>query len=79
MLRYGLSGYAAFLALLPLALTLFACGPTRDEDWNSYYYGASQVNRYDHDDHHGMDNDDSYILPNGTWGDDQSLQGHNWK
>lgn len=79
MLCCRLLGCAALLAFFPLGVMLSACGPTREEAWNSYYYGADQINRYERYDHHAGDNDDTYVLPNGAWGDDQSLQGQKWR
>lgn len=62
------------ILLLPL---LAACGPTRHEAWNSYYYGtmrhsSSVYGRYP------QDNDDTYVIPQGSWMDDQTPQGMKW-
>lgn len=76
MLCRRLPGNTAFL-MIPLLGALSACGPVRDEGWNSYYYGADQVNRTSYD-RYEQHNDDTYILPHGTWDDEQTPQGQKW-
>lgn len=63
------------LTLICLMAVMSACGPTREESWNSYYYGTSGGDSY-YD--HGQDNDDTYEMPWGTWKDDQTPQGQKW-
>lgn len=63
------------------AALLAACGPTREESWSSYYYGTQRRSaagiEYGKD--YPQDNDDSYVLPSGTWEDDQVPQhDKNW-
>lgn len=64
--------------LIVVLLTIAACGPKRDESWNSYYYGTERrsVSGVIYED--AADNDDSYRLPKGPWEDDQIPQGQKW-
>lgn len=52
-----------------------ACGPTRNEGWNSYYYGTGRESSVNYN---AQDNDDTYKIPWGTYADDQMPQGQKW-
>lgn len=61
--------YGRSAALLALALLVSACGPTKQEPWNSYYYGS-----------YAQDNDATYQPPTqGSWQDNQTPQGMKWR
>ena len=66
--------------IMALSLTV-ACGPKQEESWNSYYYGTARKSAagvaYDKN-RYPADNDDTYVLPPGTWNDDQTPQHPNW-
>lgn len=64
------------LIFLVTALMFSACGPTREETWNSYYYGTSRQSDAYYEG--AQDNDDTYEMPWGTWKDDQMPQGQKW-
>jgi len=64
-------------AALTLCLVLASCGPTKEESWNSYYYGTQRVSTTYGD--YPADNDDTYVPPQGSWRDNQTPQGMKWK
>ena len=54
-----------------------ACGPTRDDGWNSYYYGTDRASSTLYN-AYPSDNDDTYIAPSGSYEDNQTPQGQKW-
>lgn len=61
--------------LVPLVslFLLSACGPVKEETWNSYYYGTHRASTV-----FPQDNDDTYVIPSGSWQDNQTPQGMKW-
>lgn len=65
--------YTMFYTCTGLVLALLmlnACGPTREDSWNSYYYGTDRGSIAGID-YKGNDNDDAYTMPAGSWEDNQ--------
>lgn len=68
-----------FYALLALPLAATACGPKKEESWNSYYYGTYRASSTTHNNMpYPVDNDASYVPLPGSWEDDQTPQGQKW-
>lgn len=82
MMRHFSRFVDLFSALKPLAvlcalLYVAACGPTRTESWNSYYYGTERASSIGWKGY-PQDNDDTYVVPSGSWQDNQTPQGQKW-
>ncbi|MCH2546256.1 MAG: hypothetical protein MK052_01410 [Alphaproteobacteria bacterium] len=58
-------------------ILLAACLGPRDDSWNSYYYGTGRSSNSLYG-NYPSDNDDNYVIPWGTYEDNQMPQGQKW-